>query len=326
MSSTAMKMMGCCFMIAFLLAGCAQNSQPPPPDTLVAARVQQVPLDGADSLWERSPELRLVTSSVKSVDAPPGPAMSLKALYDGSQVAIRVEWEDPTASIHKNAWTWDGKAFSKGGEEDRLMIHFPMSNDAEFSSKGCAATCHNQEDDPEKWYMAASSEEFRYDQWHWKSTRTNPSGQADDRWLGLRADMLDTESAHYNDAMEAGGEKVNQNERRNGPQFLNVVDKDSPYIFAGQEGPVDPSQLSPGAVIPGYVLTPITGSRGDVFASGAWADGKWVVVLVRDLDTGHDDDVTFTPPKPIAFGIAVTDNGSGYDHQVYGEVLTLTWK
>ena len=49
-------------------------------------------------------------------------------------------------------------------------------------------------------------------------------------------------------------------------------------------------------------------------------------MLVRALTTGHDDDVVFTPPKPYAFGLAVTDNNGGFDHTVVQGALTLEWK
>src|SRR3989304_2150126 len=102
-----------------------------------------------------------------------GPVLTLQAVYDKDKIALRAEWGDPTASVYKNAWTWDGNVFDRSGDEDRLMIHFPISNDPEFASKGCAAACHNQEEDPEKWYMATERGENRLDQWHWKFTRTN---------------------------------------------------------------------------------------------------------------------------------------------------------
>ena len=283
-------------------------------------------MDHGAKVWQKSPKVEVVTTSAKSENAAEGPIISLQAVYDATQVALRVEWADPTESNLKNAWTWDGSTFSKGSDEDRFMIHFPISNDPQFSTKGCAAICHNQENDAEKWYMAANSSEFTYDQWHWKSTRTNPVGQADDKWLGLRADPADTESAHYGDGKDGGGEMSNENDRRNAPLYMNSQGINSPYILSGQEVPLDVSSLKPGMVVPGYILSPVSGSRGDISANGQWSEGKWILVLVRPLDTGHADDVIFTPPKPVPFGIAAADNGGGYDHLVYSEVLTLVWK
>jgi hypothetical protein len=313
-------------LITLGLSACSSVPQGKP-DTLIAVKVRQVTLDAAAAEWTKAPELVVLTKEVARQSAPPGPTLRLRALYDEQSIAIRVEWPDASQSIYKNAWTWDGTTFSKSGDdEDRLMFHFPMTNDPGFSSKGCAAICHNQDDSPERWYMAADSPEFRYDQWHWKSTRTNPIGQADDKWLGVQKNRADTESAHYADAQEGGGESRNQNERGNGPAFINGIDANSPYILAGQEVPLEMTTLQAGTLIPGYILSPLLGSRGDVRARGIWEDGVWVVVLLRALNTGHEDDVAFTPPKPLPFGLAVIDNGGGYDHAVVENVLTLEWK
>lgn len=90
--------------------------------------------------------------------------------------------------------------------------------------------------------------------------------------------------------------------------------------------PVDTSLLAPGDIIPGYILAKPVGSRSDIEANAVWADGKWVVVMRRALDTGHEDDVVLTPPKPVPFGMSVIDNGGGIAHTVAPEVLTLEWK
>jgi hypothetical protein len=314
-------------LISISAAACRTDPQSlAKPNTLVAVRIDQVPSVGQADTWLKAPLLVVETKEVKLQDPQTGPTITLQAVYDARDIAIRVEWGDASQSIYMNAWTWDGKSFFRAGEEDRVIFHFPIENDPEFASKGCAAVCHNQESNPEKWYMAANSAAFRYDQWHWKATRSNPVGQADDKWLGMRADPSDTESAHYGDTLEGGGEKLNQNESRNGPQYMNGEDVNSPYIFAGQEVPVDVSNLQTGAVIPGYILSPMVGSRGDISASGEWADEKWVVVFVRSLNTGHDDDVLFIPPKAVPFGIAIMDNAGGYDHFAAEGVLTLEWR
>jgi len=58
---------------------------------------------------------------------------------------------------------------------------------------------------------------------------------------------------------------------------------------------LDTAALEIGAVIPGYVLSKPVGSRGDIETLGTWSDGKWVVVIRRPLNTGHDDDVVYIP-------------------------------
>lgn len=297
-------------------------------NTLTAVKVDQVGLEHDAAFWAKAPVLEVATKGVgaEAEDQVAGPVVRLQAVYDGSHLVLRAEWADATASVLKNAWTWDGATFTKSGDEDRLMMHFPINNDPEFASKGCASGCHNDAASDDEWYMATKSDSSPLDQWHWKSARTNPTGQSDDKWLGEQKDPADVESAHHGDAKDGGGETANSNEAGAGPAFMNASDLANVFIFSGQEAPVDTSLLAAGSVIPGYILAPMTGSRGDLSANGVWANGKWVVTIMRALNTGHSDDVTFIPPKAVPFGMAVVDNGGAYHHTVAEEVLTIEWK
>lgn len=295
------------------------------PNTLTAIKVDTAPLDANAGVWANAPRLEMATKAAKEGN-PDGPTVVLQAVYDNENIVFRAEWADPTESILKNAWAWDGTAFKKSGDEDRLMIAWPIGNNAEFASKGCGAACHNTDPDPEKWWMGSESADVRYDNWHWKSTRTNPAGYADDQWWNTLEDPNKPDSSRRNDAKESGGYADNVNEDKTGPKFMSSKGVDVKFIFKGEEIELDTSKLSAGAVIPGYILSKAVGSRGDVEAAGTWADGKWVVVMKRALNTGHEDDAVFTPPKPLPFGLAVVDNGGGVDHAVAPDVLTLEWK
>ncbi len=291
---------------------------------LTAIKVDEATLDSAADFWANAPKLEVATKAVREGE-PDGPVVTLQAAYDAENLLIRAEWADPTESIVKAAWQWDGSAFkTMKGNEDRVMFLWPMGNDAQFASKGCAAACHNQDPDEKKWWMGSESDDVRYDLWHWQSVRTNPVGQADDEWLGTRPD--EKSKARKGDAKESGGSKLNQNEDKTGPAFMNGSDLTSSAILAGQETEIDSAAFEPGAIVPGYILSPFVGSRGDLSAQGRYADGKWVVVIKRALNTGYDDDLTFTPPKPIPFGVSVIDDGADNDHTTGPDVLTLEWK
>ncbi len=294
-------------------------------NTLTAVKVDEVSLDAAASYWTDAPRLTVPTVG-STEDRPDGSEVTLQAVYDGTNIAVRAEWADATESVPKNAWTWDGNAFTKSGNEDRIMFTWPMVNIPEFATKGCAAACHNMAENEKEWWMGSDSEDVRYDVWHWKAARTNPVGQADDKWWSIQEDPSDPESSRHGDAKDGGGYKSNRNEDKSGPMFVNAVDPSSPFILSGQEAELDISTLEPGAVIPGYILSPFQGSRGDISAKGTWSDGKWVVVLMRALDTGHEDDLAFTPPKPYPFGMSIIDDGGGLDHTNAPEVLVLEWK
>ncbi len=294
-------------------------------DKLTAIEVDEATLDSEASFWEEASELIVVTEASRE-DDPDGPSVQLKAAYDDENIVIRAEWSDDNESTLKNAWTYDGNTFSKGGDEDRIMFAFPIENNADFASKGCTAACHNSADDEAEWWMGSEDEGLRYDAWQWKAARTNPVGQVDDKWWGTQEDTDDVESSRHGDSKESGGYSNNRNEEQTGPSFMHGSDLTASYILNGEEIPIETAALEAGMVIPGYLVSPAIGSRGDVAAKGVWADGKWIVVIKRPLDTGNDDDVVFNPPKPVPFGVSVVDDGGGLEHTVSPEVLILDWQ
>lgn len=313
-------------IVVVQLAACGGGGAPAAkPNTLTAVKVSATTLDPNAADWAKAPVLEIATKAAKEGN-PDGPIVKVQAIYDGQYLAIRSEWADPTASLSKAAWTWDGSAFKKSGDEDRVMITWPMGNNPEFASKGCTAACHNTSANEDEWWMGSEDPNIRYDSWHWKSTRTHPAGYTDDQWWSVLKDPADPGSSRPNDAKDAGGYQDNVNDDKSGPKFMSSKGADAQFIFAGEEVAIDTTNLPAGAVIPGYVLSKPVGSRGDIEASGVWADGKWVVVQRRLLNTGHDDDAVFTPPKQVPFGLAVVDNGGGPNHAVAPEVLTLEWK
>jgi hypothetical protein len=294
-------------------------------NTLTAIKADAVSLDPAAGYWANAPMLTLQTNSPVEKEKQ-GPAVSVQAVYDDTSIAMRFEWADASETLLKGAWTWDGTTFTKGGEEDRVQLFWPIGNNPEFSSKGCSGACHNMDPDKEKWWMGSENADLRYDLWHWKSARTNPAGQADDQWVGALKDPADVESSRYGDEKASGGYKDNVNEAGDGPAFMHSSNLESQIIMAGEETAIDPTKLTNGMIVPGVLVSPAVGSRGDVNANGKWENGKWVVVLMRSLDTSHDDDVSLIPPKPYPFGLAVTDNGGGMSHTVAPDVLTLEWQ
>ena len=307
-------------------AGAAPAAAPASaPNTLTAIKVDATSLDLNADYWSKAPVLSLDTKAAKEGN-PDGPTVMLQAVYDGDTIAIRGEWADPTESM-KNAWQWDGTAFSKvKGDEDRLMLVFPIQNNAEFASKGCAAACHNTSDNEAEWWMGSEDPALTYDAWHGKSNRSYPAGYVDDKWWSVLKDPADPGSSRPGDAKESGGEKANVTEDGTGPMYMSPDGPGAKFIMAADAVPVDTSLLSAGDIIPGYILAKSVGSRGDIEANALWADGKWVVVMRRALDTGHEDDVTLVPPKPVPFGAAVVDNGGGLMHTIAPDVLTLEWK
>lgn len=323
------------FMVGLSLLAAACNAggssspggaaAPAIPNTLVAAKTDSVALDAAAGFWANAPKLDVATKATKEGD-PAGPTVTLQAAYDSKNLALRLEWTDTTNSNTNKAWAWDGSKFTRGQElGDRMGVLFPIGNDPEFASKGCAAACHNADANQEKWWMGTEKADLRYDLWQWTAASTNPINQAQDEWIGTLEDPAEMESATHGDALTSGGSLSNVNKAKDGPTFMGT-DLSSSFIITGQQVAIDTAKLAKGAVIPPSVLAPWVGSRGDVQAKGGWQDGKWVVVLMRALDTGHDDDLVLTPPKSYPLGVAVFDHIDLVGHTTTPEAITLTWK
>jgi hypothetical protein len=51
--------------------------------------------------------------------------------------------------------------------------------------------------------------------------------------------------------------------------------------------------------------------RQDVRGTGHWQEGRWVVVMARELKTPDPTDVQFQPGDTVSFNVAVWDGGNG---------------
>ncbi|CAN5860817.1 hypothetical protein BH10CHL1_BH10CHL1_27130 [soil metagenome] len=295
-------------------------------NTIKAVKVDTVALDAAANYWVTAPLLTVHTKSTTK-GQPDGPDVNIQAAYDGKNLTMRLEWSDTTESNLNKAWVWDGSKFSRSKDlGDRMGVLFPIENNADFASKGCAGACHNLDADQEKWWMGSESADQHLDLWQWTAASTNPVGQAQDEWMSKQEDPAEMESGTHSDALKSGGSTSNVNKAKDGPAFMHRTDLSASFIITGEQVPVDTSKLAKGASIPTSILAPWVGSRADIQAKGIWKDGKWVVVLLRSLDTGHDDDLVLTPPKAYPLGIAVFDHTDLVGHTTTPEVVTLTWQ
>lgn len=293
-------------------------------NVLRVARVGSTTVDASADIWDQAPILEVQTHGAQE-GAADGPVVMLQATHDNEYLAIRAEWADETESIFKNAWTYDGTAFSKSGDEDRLLFAWPIQSNADFSSRGCTAACHSTADDPAQWWMGSDQDGVTYDAWQFKASRTYAAGYVDDKWWGTLEDPDDVESSRHGDARDGGGYSTNANDDGTAPAFMSSQGPDARFILAGDATELDASALSAGDLIPGYVLERPAGSRGDIEVGGGWEDGTWVIVMRRLLATGHDDDIEFRVRRRVPFGIGVIDDGGGLSHTVSPEPLVLDW-
>ncbi len=294
--------------------------------SLTAIKVDAVALDGSAEYWKNAAVLTVPTKSTEEGGAD-GPDVLLQAAYDGTNVAIRLEWADTSEGTYSRPWVWDGAKFSRDPEkQDRMALIFPIENNAEFSSKGCAGACHNSDADKEKWWMGTEDAGLRLDMWQWTASSAVPLGLTNDQWVSVQTDPADAESATHPDENTGGGNLSNTNKEGDGPLYMHGTDLAARFIMTGEQIALDTSKLAVGAKIPTSVLAPFTGSRADIHANSVWKDGKWTVVLMRTLDTGNGDDLALTPPKSYPFGVAVFDHVDHWEHTVGSEVLTLQWQ
>lgn len=197
-----------------------------------------------------------------------------------------------------------GHVLAGSESEDRVFFMFPV-NDSEGAFKssgaGCAMYCHTNliQDDPYQPYtgdgvvaMHTNIAGDVADIWHWKSSRTEPSGVADDKHLvhaigsasGRTSDS--GSSAYSSNGLNTSGTPTSMHS--SGLGYLGDILQQALAIpFAGSP--------SSGAEIPRYISKTPSGSRGDV-ATAATFDSVtniWTVEFQRARDTGNADDHSF---------------------------------
>ncbi len=270
-----------------------------------------------DPAWAQARPLQVATE----IKAREGPTVTLKALQKDSRLYLLAIWKDAsqTESIQHRPWIYNGTTWELGKEEeDRLAIIFPITPIPPFSTadKGCTAMCHKAK------AMHTNTPAELADLWIWRAARSNPVGQADDWMLGpvqdpnsdgRKPDAMDTTKIKI-DGVEAyrHGYTPNIQEQENRPLFMLNPDKEQtglPVLLAGEAVAFNPKKkYNKGDLIPGYLVAPFTGSRGDIQAKGVYKDGIWTVEFSRAFNTGHPDDIKLEEGKEYFFSLKVFDD------------------
>jgi hypothetical protein len=294
-------------------------------NVLVAKKAAAAPaLDGAlDDAWKAAPAL-----SVKAVggrNLPGGSSeVTLRSLYAGDTIYFFMRYADPTESVKRSPWVKqaDGSwkqlkdPADKGGDnnlyyEDKMAMIWNISSPA-FEAKGCMAACHTGEGKPYgNKYLPNAGE--RADIWHMKGVRTGTVGQIDDQYLDATRYDKDKspEAGRKSDPKTGGGYVDNVSDDKKGPKFALKGGKPAPpyWITDADKEAFDDGKYKAGDEVPGIVVAPFTGDRGDIAAKVTWKDGVRTIVFWRKLVTGSEYDVQFGDlKKEYAFGVAVFDN------------------
>lgn len=192
---------------------------------IAAQKTSEDPATPDGKFWDSAPELEAKTSP-NMADYKVEPFnVTIKAAYNDTNIYIYLKWSDPTKteSIMKNWWSFDGKGWSKSGDEDRLGMLWPITESKGFTALGCSSLCHLAPKNSENidFLMHASPNE-KFDEWHWKAARTNIVGYADDSWMDSttiepKQPKWD-EAAHHSDLGEAAY-VANDGGQNKGPKY-----------------------------------------------------------------------------------------------------------
>ena len=295
---------------------------------LTANYVEIAPKAMDDPIWSKANAVQLLVEG-REESAGGGGTVTARSIYSDDSLYFLFKWKDPTRSVIKQSWEFDGKKWNHlKGNEDRIALLFEITRINKFATRGCAVTCHSPADIPrEKWKFATKTAVEKGDLWHWKAARSAPYNYADDAWLTLAGNPTGSyrETGRRKDN-GAGGDVKNQTADGSRPMYKqNPNKKTSAPGFLLKEEAVritDYSIFKAGDIIPYRLPIRPSGSRFDVKATSRYEDGGWIVMLYRKLNTSHEDDVIFNPMKSYSFALAVFDN-SGSDHSKATEPMTL---
>ena len=294
-------------------------------NVLVSKKVAAAPaFDGTlDAAWQGAPALAVKVVGGKNL---PGGSteVTLRSVYAGDSVYFYVQYKDATQSYRRSPWVKQADGSwqklkdpnDKGGDnnlyyEDKMAMIWNISSPT-FEAKGCMSACHTGEGKPFGNKYTANPGE-RLDMWHLKGVRTGPVGQIDDQYVdSTRYDPVKAkEAGRKGDPKTGGGYVDNVSDDKKGPKFALKGNKPAPpyWILDAEKEPFDGSKYKAGDEVPGIIIAPFTGDRGDIALKTAWKDGVWTQVISRKLVTKGEFDVQFDDlKKQYAFGVAVFDN------------------
>ncbi len=292
--------------------------------TLTVKSVKAAPSGLDDPAWASAKALA-VPFEGKEKFAGKKSNVTTKAVYTSDHIFFLFKWSDPTLSVTKGAWQYDGLKWSHmKGNEDRISLLFEINRINNFATKGCTVTCHVPSGAPnaKDGKFGTTSEAEKGDLWHWKAARSDPAGYADDTWL-TKTDMK--KSGRKSDKGK-GGDTKNMTVDKARPKYKLAPGKKlakNDILLASHVVEItDYSAFKSGDTITYRMPKMPDGSRADIKALSRWSNGLWTVLLSRKLNTGHEDDVAFNPRKKYNFAMALFDD-SGDEHSYDSETISL---
>ncbi len=315
-----------CFILIFgiLIIFSSQEAISAAKQSVTATKVNYAPAGYDDPAWQKAKAVN-VHFEGKERFAGKKTSVTTKAVYTDQEIYFLFSWEDATKSVTKGAWLYDGQNWShQKGNEDRISLLFEINRINNFATKGCAVVCHvpagaaNAKDGK----FGTKSTAEKGDLWHWKAARSDPAGFADDTWVTV---ISEKKGGRKGDAGK-GGDTKNMTEDKSMPKYMlapgNKLAKNDILLASHTSEIKDYSVFKAGDMLTYRMPKMPEGSRADIKAVTRYANGSWTVMLYRQLDTGHDDDVAFNPRKKYNFAMALFDD-SGDEDSYDSEVLSL---
>ncbi|MHC1742193.1 MAG: ethylbenzene dehydrogenase-related protein [Syntrophobacteraceae bacterium] len=297
---------------------------------VTATRVEQGPTGLDDGVWQKSRALSIPMEGREGLSGKKE-EVTARAVYTDTDVFFLFSWRDPTRSITKESWVFDGNRWSHlKGDEDRLAILFEITRIDKFATRGCAVTCHSPPELPrEQWVLATKDASEKGDLWHWKAARSDPYHHADDSWLTAPGTLGQYDPVKRSGRREdagRGGDLRNETPDKLRPRYMRDPSKKTAGTGILLEEEIveirDDSTFKAGDTITYRIPRKPDGSRSDVEATSRYENGGWTLMLHRRLDTGHEDDVVFDPKKRYSFAMALFDD-AGDDHSKATDALIL---
>ena len=254
-----------------------------------------------------------------------------RAVADPENVYIRLNWSDDSQSIRPGFWNffeegqiWRQNVDSTGfqvtnalnprwANDDQIALIIDNGNNGSEGAN-CALMCHAEEDS--MWIGGGGT----VDVWIWRAGRTNPLGLADDMIWGT--DRREFDDFSQNRASWRRN-AVSPDEEFTEPAWMHLDGPDymGDYLFTedtiqmdftGQQYNWQAWDGVPGFVLERYLKPSEAAqtSRYDVHAKAEY-DGLadiWTVVLWRKLNTGNEDDITFSQGTSYSVSLAIMDH------------------
>lgn len=237
--------------------------------------------------------------------------VDVRAFYTDRDLFLRLSWQDATRDHNMLDWRFDGERWENTGQfEDGFGLLWDARG--QFPRFTCSYACHisdfgvNRASFHATNKMRLAQENSWLDLWSWKAARTAALGFADDLYLDAKGMHGDTP-----------GDLFTENSQARAGQLAGVHPysaEDAP-VYDAERLPADEGYRPPGTRAPGYLVKRPVGGRADVLAVSQHANGRWIVILRRALQTDDPFDVVFVPGDEmgVAFGLALMDH-SPYEH------------